>query len=315
VKNRNLIAGVVLLVAAVAIVLVMGPRTSKKGMKPVVQPGKQPVRMAPQAPAKKAISKGKGGLTVKILDSKKKDMSVRVRAFKTVDSRSSEYVASFVANRMQEIRPGNYDIEIDTVPQKIYKNVNVVEGKENIENLGQITSSLNVKLKTSKGKDATYPIKVLYPQSDEVVVIGATNRPVEIIAGVYDIDVTMYPRLVKKEVRLAAGKEEIIDLGNIMGSLAVKVLDENGKEARYAARIINQEKNELITTTMSNRPMDISQGTYTVEVASTPKQVKKDVKVAAGGEANVEFTVETPKPVVPTPPPARPTAPPVKPKK
>lgn len=299
--KKNLILGVILAVVILGVVLIVG----QKGMKKTaLKPGAPAKAAKPIAavPAKKAITKGKGALTVKILDSKGKEMPLRIRAFKVIDSKSSVYTASFGANRIQELSPGNYDIEIDTIPQKIYKGVNVSEGRDGAQDLGHITGAVNVKVMNSKGRDASYPVKILYQKSEEVAATVVTNRPVEILPGVYDIDIATLPRQLKSGVRITAGKEELIDLGNIIGSILVRAVDENKKEVRAGVRFLKAETNEVVTTALANRPMEIAQGTYDIEISSMPKQTKKGVKVIAGSETNVEFTVEAAR--APTPPPA-----------
>ena len=295
--KKRLIVGLVILVVAVTTAIVIArPLVSKKAMIKKLPPRPGTVKKAAAVPAKKPISKDKGVLTVKILDSKKKEMYFRIKAFRTLDHRSSIYEAAFVANRPYELPPGNYDLEIDTTPPKIYKNVSVAKGRERIENLGAITGAINIKALDAKRRDARYPVNILNSKSKAIITTGTTNRPFELMPGIYDIDIATSPHQIKKDVKVKAGSETFIDLGSNIGSILVKAVDETGKDARYNARLLKSETNEQVAYISTNRPAEVLEGTYSVELASTPRQTKKDVKVSAGQETVVEFTVQAPPP-------------------
>lgn len=293
-KNKNLIIGlVVAAIVVIGIIFVAKPFTAKKGTKKSV-PAIKGQAVKAIAPAKKAIPKDMGALTIKILDSKNKDMMLRVRAFRSVDSKSSVYTASFTTNSTQYVLPGSYDIEIDTVPQTIYKGVSVSKGKETTQELGHLTGSVNVKALNAKKKDASFPVRILYAKSNIVAVSTSTNRAVEIVPGVYDIEISTLPAQSKKDIKVDAGKETALDIGCTTGILTVKALDENKKEIRYTTRLRKTAATEVITSGMSNRPMELLQGTYDVEVLSGPAQTRTDVKIGPGEETTVEFLVQAP---------------------
>ena len=287
------IASIVVLSAAA--ILMFRPLISKKGGKEAPAPAKT-ARRAKPIPAKRPISKDKGVLTVKIVDSKKKEMYFRIKAFRALDHRSSISEAAFVANRPYELPPGNYDLEIDTTPPKIYKNVTVAKGRERMENLGAITGAINIKALDAKRRDARYPVNILNSKSKAIIMAGMTNRPFELMPGIYDIDIATLPHQIKKDVKVKAGSETFIDLGFNIGGILVKAVDEAGKDARYNARLLKSETNEQVAYISTNRPAEVLEGTYSVELASTPRQTKKDVKVSAGQETVVEFTVQAPPP-------------------
>lgn len=290
-KNKNIIIGLVAVVIVIGIILIARPFISKKQAKKV------PVKVGmkyPVAGLKKSISKDKGALTVKVVDSKKKEVSLRIRAFKSINAKSSVYQAVFITNRMQELSPGTYDIEVDTIPQTIYKNVKVAKGRETIEDIGYITGSINVKALNAQKKDVSYPVRILYSKSNEVAAVAITNRPLEILPGIYDIEVATVPKQMKKDVKVELGRENLIDLGCTVGTLTIKAIDENNKAVRYGVRIAKPENNEPVATAIANRPIEILQGLYNIEIASTPKQEKKEIKVTAGEETVVEFSVKTP---------------------
>jgi hypothetical protein len=295
-QNKKLITGIIIVVAIVALVLVAKSLMSagKHKSVPISTVG---AKGAPAAkmPAKKMISKGKGALTVKLLNSKNAEIPMKIKMFKAVGSDSSVYAASTVGSRTQELMAGTYDIEIDTVPQKIIKNIKVNDGKETVKDLGCVTGSLTVRVVNSKKTPAYYPLRILYGKTNEMVTAFMTNKSLEIIPGTYDIEIGTSPRQYKKDVKVEAGKETIADLGCLTGTLTVKTTDENGNEARASVRILKTDTNEMVSSIASNKPTELIKGKYNVEVMSSPRQSKKDVVINTGEESVVEFTVAAPK--------------------
>ena len=68
-----------------------------------------------------------GGLIVKVLDEKGKDMryTTRVR-----NASTSEIISSGPSNRVMEIQPGAYNIEVLTSPVQTKKDVKVIAGEQ-----------------------------------------------------------------------------------------------------------------------------------------------------------------------------------------
>ncbi|MBI5213376.1 MAG: hypothetical protein HY957_08400 [Nitrospirae bacterium] len=291
-KSKKIIIGVVAIIAIIGIILII-KTIAKRGPKKAVAAG-QIKKDLDKTAAKRVISKGKGGLTVIMRNSKNTEVPMRIKAFKVLDSKSSVYAASTVGSRMQELVPGVYDIEIDTVPQKIYKNIKVEQGRERKEDLGCVTGSMFIKTINSKKTPAYYPVRILYPNTNEMVTAYMTNKAMEIIPGVYDFEIGTSPRQYKKNVKIVAGKEVIVDLGCLTGSLLVKAVDENKKNMRYSVRVTKADTNEIISSSSSNKPIELGKGTYNIDLLSYPKQSKKDVKVNVGEEKVVEFTVQSP---------------------
>ena len=190
--------------------------------------------------------------------------------------------------------PGTYDVEIDTVPQKIFKNIKVNEGKETTENLGCVTGSLTIRTVNAKKAPAYYPLRVLYGKTNEMVTAFMTNKTLEIVPGVYDIEIGTSPRQYKKDVKVESGKETLEDLGCLTGTLIVKTVNEDKKDVRCGVRVIRPDTNEVVSSGTSNKPIELSKGKYNIEVLSSPKQNKKDVAINAGEEAAIEFTVTLP---------------------
>lgn len=303
-SNKKLIIGIVVVIAFIGLIAVTKAVFSKgKGEKAAVT-ATQAKKAPGKALAKKMIPKSKGALTVRILNSKKVEVPVRLKAFKAVDRNSGVYMASFVAGRMQELVPGEYDIEIDLVPQRIYKGIRVSEGKEIVEDLGCLTGALYIKTANSKKAVAPYPVKVLYPKSGEMVMAFMTNKSMDVAPGIYDIEIGTSPRMYKNNVKVEAGKENIMDLGCVTGALTVKTTDEEGKDMRRNVRFMKAGTGEMVSSSLSNRPVELTAGKYNIDVLSNPKQSKKDVSVNLGEESVVEFTLKAP--IVPQKAPAAP---------
>jgi|GEM_PF-1413128 hypothetical protein len=315
-KDKGLVIGV----AVVAVAVVVGiftlakPRAVKvtaAGIQaaqkagPAVAAGKAG-KAALAAPAKKAISKDMGALTVKMAGRKDRDVSLRAKVFKAVDSKSSVFSGTITTNRMSELAPGTYDIEIETVPAKIYKGINVAKGRETLEDLGSVIGSIEIKAVGSSNRPASYPVKIFHANSGAAAAGGSTNRPIDIVAGAYDLEIGSAPKQVKKGVKIEAGKETVLDIG-IPGAILVKAVDDTGKEAKGSVRIKKAGDQEIVSSAVINRPFDIAEGVYTVESVTSPSVKKSDVKVVPGQETVVELVL--PAAPVPAPRPALPLKP------
>lgn len=305
-KDKKLVVAAVIVLAAVIIGVmfmakpskVKAPAKTARAQKASQALKPSPVKSAPvkPAPAKKVFSKGMGGLTVRILGTGNREAGLRCRAFKAIDPSTSLLVASFNTNRMQELVPGNYDIEIESSPQAIYKNISVSEGKETVKDLGRPTGAIEVKALNSANKPAPYSVKLLYPNSSFVAATFMTNRPVEVLSGTYDVEIAITPKRVEYGVRVEAGKDKALDMGAVTGSLTVKAFDEGKKELKLNFKVKNQAKGDVIANGVTGRLMELVPGTYAIDLASSPAQTKGDVKVSGGSASDVEFAVETPKP-------------------
>lgn len=289
---------VVVVVAMVGLALIFFARSCSSGKSvnknaPAAKGAKQKGAI-PAAPAKAVFSKGMGGLTVRLKSSDGKPQYVRVKAFGDDGRNSSVYITSFGSERMQELAPGAYDIELDTLPPKIYKNINISEGKEAVQDFGAMTGSINIKALNSKKKDASLTARLLRAKSNILVAVAMANKPSEIIPGTYNLEIDTLPRQTKNDVRIEPGKQTVIDLGVVSGSVVAKAVDENGKEARLGVRIKNPANGSIVTTTVTNRALEIAPGEYDIEVMATPAQTKKGVKIAAGEETALEFSVTAP---------------------
>lgn len=309
-KGKKLIIVAIIIVIALAILFVLrhsSKSTAVKKAAPVTAAKADKAKTAATAAkaplAKKTFTKGMGGLTVNIKGSGERQIPVKVRAFKIGDKNIGVYITSFTTNRMQEILPGTYDIEVDTAPQTIYKGITVSADKETVKDLGQVTGSITVKALNSKKEEASMAVRVMHAGSSFLAATIPTNRRVDIMPGNYDVNIEMTPRIVKNNFKIETGKENVLDLGVVSGGLIVKAVDENGKEARIGVRVKESGKNTIVAFSVTNNPLEVAPGTYDVEAMSTPPQIKKDVKIVAGEETAIEV-VPPPKPAEPTPAPA-----------
>lgn len=292
-KNKGLAIAIIAVIAVLGIVLIgrscARPKTAKKTGVPV---NVNTPKAAPAASVAKTFSKGMGGLTVKVKNSTNKPQYIKTKAFMVESGNSSVFVTAFGTERMQILPAGTYDIEIDTIPVKIYKNISVSNGRETVKDLGTISGSINVKALNSKKKGASVLSKVLCAKTGLVVTTLPANRPTEIMPGVYDVEIDTLPRQVKKDIKVSAGQETVIDLGIVSGSLLVKAIDANGKEARLNVRIKNPSNNQFVTSSFTNKAIEVGPGAYDVEVLSSPAQVKNEVKINPGEETIVEIAVQ-----------------------
>lgn len=304
-KNKGLLIGMVGVVAIIVLAFVFRPAFTGKTMKSdkVVNksaPATKAVNAAktakPQEPAKKTFSKGMGGITVKAKYSNGKPQILRTKIFRSEDKDSSIFVTGFTSDRMQELLPGTYDIEVETIPAKICKNINVSENKETIYDLGSATGAVIIKALNSKKKEISLPARISNPKNNLTVTAITANRPVEVLPGVYNIDIDTMPRQTRRDVRIEKGRETVIDLGVVSGSMIVKAVDENGKEARVAVNVKDSKTNMIVTSTGSNRASEIAPGEYDIDILTTPVQTKKGVRIIAGEEVVVDFLVKS-KPV------------------
>jgi len=103
--------------------------------------------------------------------------------------------------RMLELVPGTYDIEVDTVPQKIFKNIKVDQNKETVEDLGCVMGSLIIKTANAKKAAAFYPMRILYTKTNDMVTAYMTNKVIDIVPGVYDVEIGVSPKIYKRALR------------------------------------------------------------------------------------------------------------------
>jgi len=183
---------------------------------------------------------------------------------------------------------------VDSIPQKIFKNIKVAEGKETVENLGCVTGSIFIKTLNAKKAPAYYPVRILDSGTSDMVTAYMTNKAMDIVPGTYDIEIGTSPRQYRKNVRVISGKEAVIEMGCVVGSLVVKTVDGNGRNVRSNVKITKADTNEIVSSTASNKPIDLGKGTYNIEVLSSPKQSKKGVSVNLGEESVAEFIVTAP---------------------
>lgn len=297
-KNKNLMIGLVAgAILVLAIILIARPLFVKKTAAKITPeqssaPAAKAPDTAPKEAVKKTFPKGKGGLTLKMINSRNEAAPMRAKLFKSIDARLSHYASTVILNSESEVLAGTYDVEINTTPQKIYKGVTISDGGETVEDVGA-TGALNVKAWDYKNSPAFFPISISQSGTGIAITTFASNQPLELLPGTYDIDVETRPRQSRKDVRVEPGKETMLDIGCTTGGIFVKVVDESGKEARREARVKKPQAGDIVAISAANRPIEVVAGVYDVEIISKPNQLKKDVKVSVGEEISVEFIIET----------------------
>jgi len=299
-KGKLIAIGLVVAVVVVLTVVFIAKQTVKKAAKKAVPAAVKPAAAKPSPAAKKQLSKGMGGLTVNITGIDKKDAYIKLKAFKADDPRSSIYAASFVSNTMQELLPGTYDVEINTTPQMIYKNIKVALDKVTVEDMGHVTGAVLVKALDDKKKEIRYSVRVLQPGTRTMLIAGFTNRPIEVVAGTYDITIETLPSQLKQGVSIEKGKKVEVNLEYASGTMSVNTADETNKEVRTMFRVRRSDNGDMIASGLTPKKLELLKGSYIVEVLTNPLQVKKDVAVNTGSETAVGFVVQ--------PPPAKRTA-------
>lgn len=269
------------------------PAAKAAATAPVAKAGQKPAVAAPQKP----ISKDRGALTVKAVTWNNQPAAYKMRAFRVTDKRSSEYIEPITANKTSELLPGAYDLVIDTLPQKIYKGVKVDLGKETVEDIGCMAGAMKVNILNAKGKPATYPMRVMHAKTNIMVTaLTASKAPVELLPGIYDLEVGTTPKEFRRNVKIESGKETAIDLGCITGSLTISVIDANNKPVRTTARVKKVDTNETVYAGAANTSIELLAGTYTVEVLTKPSQTYKDVVVKIGEDTKVTQAPPAPAP-------------------
>lgn len=309
-KAKYLIVGLAVTAVLMGGWLVLRSSSSGKAAAKTTIPQKSMQTSAKAAAVKKVFSKNMGGLTIQILNARNKSAALKAKAFRSVNSRSAVYMGPLVSNKMRELAPGSYDIELETVPQTIYKGIRVSAGQETVEDLGCVTGMLNVKVMNAKNTAASCPISVCHPNTNNTIITTTANRPIELLAGAYDIEIGILPKVVETAVTVEPGKEKVLDLGVMTGTLIVKAVDEKGmekKDARQSVKVKKAGTGDLIINTRVNKPIELRQGTYDIEIGTIPLQINRDAKVKSGEEAVVEVIIhassqaKTPEAAVPSP--------------
>jgi len=84
-RNKKLIAGIIVLIVFTGLILFVKAIAPKAKAKKTLVPAAQVKKGLKKSAAQKVISKGKGALTVRIVNSKNAQIPIKVRAFKAVD--------------------------------------------------------------------------------------------------------------------------------------------------------------------------------------------------------------------------------------
>lgn len=247
-----------------------------------------------KAEVKKTFKEGMGGLTVKLANVNGTEKMQKVRVYKVALPKSSSYISTFMTNRMQEMSPGVYDVLIDTTPQMIYKQITVSNGKETVEDIGCVTGMVTIKAVSQAKKPVNFPVRVYYPGSKMLAASALANKPFEVLAGTYDIEIATAPAQYKNGFKVEKGKENVADLGATTGMLFIKALDENGAVADRPVRVKKAGMNEVVGSGSTNRAIELVAGAYDVDILSRPVQAQKNITVKTGEETSINVIVAIP---------------------
>jgi hypothetical protein len=224
----------------------------------------------------------------------------RVRVYKAALPKSSSYITTCMTNKTQELAPGVYDILIDTTPQMFYRQISVSKDKETVEDIGCVTGMVIVKAVSQAKKPVNFPVRVFYPDSKMLAAAAVTNKPFEVLAGDYDVDIATAPVQHKKAFKVEKGKENVINIEATTGMLLIKALDENGVPADRPVRIKGAGAAELVASGLTNRPIELVSGVYDIDILSKPVQVQKNIAVKTGEDTVINILIAIPeKPDIP----------------
>lgn len=288
-RNKNLLMAVIVIVIFLIGALVVGRLQGKKG--PVQKPAVAK-SVKDKAQPKKVFAKGMGSLTVMLQDSKGKPMALRIQAFRTDGSKISNHILTSATGRAMELPAGTYDVVFDTSPAVMYKGVRVSESVEKTEDAGCMTGSVFVRARDAKMKEARYAVRVRLPNLGSSIAAGSSNRPIEVMKGVYDIEVGTTPVRIFKGVKVTACKETGLDIKSVPGILVVKAFDEEGKTPALTVKAIDPATKQSIIVFSTTRAVEILEGKYDIELISKPPQLRKDIEVRPGEETRIDFTVQ-----------------------
>jgi hypothetical protein len=179
------------------IVIDTNPQKLVKGIK--VNEGKETV---------KDLGCVTGSLLVSVVNAKKAPAYYPIRV---LYGKTNEMVMAFMTNKATDIIPGVYDVEVGTYPRQYKKNIRVDAGTETIADFGCLTGMLTVKTIDEKRNDVRSNIRIMKADTNEMVTAGASNRPIELIKGKYNIEVLSNPRQTKKDVSIDTGQDSVIE--------------------------------------------------------------------------------------------------------
>ncbi|MFA6078340.1 MAG: hypothetical protein WC779_01140 [Candidatus Omnitrophota bacterium] len=119
-------------------------------------------------------------------------------------------VASLTTNRPIEIMPSTYDIAIETLPRQVKKGVKVGRDRDTVIDIGCTTGTIAVRAKDTAGGKIRCGIIVRKLENDQVVLSTTANRSIELVQGVYKIEVISGAK-ESKTVTIVPGKESAIE--------------------------------------------------------------------------------------------------------
>ena len=149
-----------------------------------------------------------GAIIVKAINSKEKDMMASIRM---MYPKSNFLAAVAVTNRQMEMIPGVYDMIIETMPRQTKNNFKIEAGKVNVLDLGVVSGALIVKAVDENKKAVRMGVRVKSVGTNTAIASMVTNNAIELIPGAYDVDILSKPVQAKKDIKITAGKDTVIE--------------------------------------------------------------------------------------------------------
>jgi len=198
-------------------------------------------------------------------------------------------------NAPVDLPPAEYNVYVNSNPDKKYENVRIEEGKLAEFALGDY-GALLVKGLDARGKPlSTTTVRLYFPQGKDAVSSGMINERLDILAGEYDLRVNVDPDIEYKGIKIEPGKVLELEIPQ-WGELAVNVKDRAGKtHYRMAYLYRSKDNKDSVLYFLSDKPRLVPPGDYFVRVDAPlgyeDAWADKPIKVNAGQITELKVTI------------------------
>ena len=198
-------------------------------------------------------------------------------------------------NEPEDLPPGEYNIYVNSDPDKKYENVKIDEGKETEFALGDYGALLIKGLDASGKPLSTTTVRLYLPQGKDAVSSGMINKQLDILAGEYDLRVNVDPDIEYKGIKIEPRKVLELKIPQ-WGEFAVNVKDRAGK-THYAMTYLYRSKDDKdsVVYFLSDKPRLVPPGDYFMRIDAPSGYedtwVKKPIKVNAGQITELNVTI------------------------
>ena len=194
-----------------------------------------------------------------------------------------------------DLPPAEYNIYVNSDPDKKYENVKIDEGKATEFALGDY-GALLVKGLDARGKPLDTSTFFLYsPGGNGIVSSSFVNKQLHVPAGEYDLRISLNPDIDYKGIKIEPGKVFELEVPQ-WGELAVKVKDRAGKtHYRMVYLYRSKEDKDSVVYFLSDKPKLVPPGDYFVRVDAPlgyeGAWAAKPIKVNAGQITQLDVTI------------------------